>query len=642
MAKDIDLSGFDEEVAKYDLSSFDEPERSLSERIGDKAVAAKDYVVDRAKATGENLVESGEDLAKGVTQGATLGFADEAGGAIATGLDYGQRLMNRLGLAEKSPGQINEELKAQGFKGNLPSEASEIYRQGQQETAQDFAESEERSPWLYKGGELAAGIASGIAATPASSSSGAKLIDILRQQGGKEFAKEAGKRAAIAGLQAAPAGLAAGAGYSEGKLVGATPEEQEQLLTDTLKGGATASALAGGIKLASDVAPVVAQKASEYIDDTVKNQAFLRQTKKAYDIGRAGEGLRGEPAKDFLDIADKKVAGIISDDLFAARDALGENLKTITDQATQAGKVINPNSDLISKTSEAYEVLSSNPKMLGNTTTESTKEALEALARGDLNPQQAYALRKSLKDIANNAEVPFEIRSTFKRFNQSLTNGLEEQVSGFKQALKDYHDYSSSLEQFPKKGVDLSKESQYGKLDKDKFTKLMTTRIQEGGKLGTANKDIRTGFNEMVSALESNPKLLKKSGLNLAELKKAVAEQGDVSSIWQGVHGYEPHSTFGKHVGWLDTGLAKTYGISHGVGKAVTSLGKMSQWPAEKLSSVAQKLKMGTSKHLGEALENAIAKGDKFKQNAVIFTILQTPSAKSELEGEFQSDEGAE
>lgn len=635
MAKDIDLSGFDEEVAKYDLSSFDEPERSLSERIGDKAVAAKDYVVDRAKATGENLVESGEDLAKGVTQGATLGFADEAGGAIATGLDYGQRLMNRLGLAEKSPGQINEELKAQGFKGNLPSEASEIYRQGQQETAQDFAESEERSPWLYKGGELAAGIASGIAATPASSSSGAKLIDILRQQGGKEFAKEAGKRAAIAGLQAAPAGLAAGAGYSEGKLVGATPEEQEQLLTDTLKGGATASALAGGIKLASDVAPVVAQKASEYIDDTVKNQAFLRQTKKAYDIGRAGEGLRGEPAKDFLDEVDKVVAGTISDDIMNADRQLGAKLGETIKKATDEGVLIEPNADLITKTvkfqSPQYQTIIDDDALV----------LLDKLKSGNLNPEEAWRLRDTLKKIRARSDTPGKVKDELKVFNDILTESTEVKVPGYKQALADVNEFKTAVETFGKKGINLSDRSQYG-ADADDLNKLMAARVQEGGKLGTANKDIRTGFNKMVSALESNPELLKKSGLNLDEIKKAVADQGDISSIWQGIHGYEPHSTFGKHVGWLDTGLAKTYGISHGVGKAVTSLGKMSQWPAEKLSSVAQKLKMGTSKHLGEALENAIAKGDKFKQNAVIFTILQTPSAKSELEGEFQSDEGAE
>ena len=155
MAKDIDLSGFDEEVAKYDLSSFDEPKQSLGQKIAAIPGQVIDYAGEKLKATGENLAESGEDLAKGVTQGATFGFADEAGGGIAAGLDYTQRLLNRFGLAEKSPGQVNEELKAQGFKGNLPSSASEIYRQGQEETAKDFAKSEERSPWLYHTGEIA-------------------------------------------------------------------------------------------------------------------------------------------------------------------------------------------------------------------------------------------------------------------------------------------------------------------------------------------------------------------------------------------------------------------------------------------------------------------------------------------------------
>lgn len=624
------------DLSPDEIEQVPSPKKSLGERVSDKLVGAKDYVSDKLQATGENLGESAVDLSKGITQGTTLGFADELGGVTAAGIDYTQRLLNKLGLAGKSPGQINEELKAQGFTGDLPSSASEIYREGQQATAKDFAKSEERSPWLYKSGELLGGIGAGIAATPVlGETGGSKLLDILNTSGKGAFAKELGKRAGIAALEAAPVGLAAGAGYSEGKLVGATPEEQEKLLEDTLKGGATGSLIGGTVKLASDVAPIAIQKGSEALDDLVKDLKFPRQIKKAFEIGKEGTGIRGSEASAKA-LAEEAATGKgVTDQLMEARRLLGQNIDEITKQATASGKVIVPDSDLLTKAVELGQEVSQNPKLLGKDASSQTFELISKLGRGELNPQEAYTLRKSLKEISQNQQIPYESRAVFQRFNDSLAKGIEDQVPGFKQALKDFHDYSGATEQLFSEGLDVSPQSLYG-VSRDDLIKKMDEIIKKSGKMGTAYQKGEAGLNKFYESLESKPELLQKTGLDVNKIKDTLKEASDKSSIRQGIQGYEPHAGATKHLLSADTGTGVAYGAAHATGKAINMLGKLSKWPVDQMAKVGQKLQAGKAKFLGDALLEAIEKGDQVKKNAVIFAILQNPSARKEIAPELE------
>lgn len=642
MAKDIKLDPGFEEVPLDE--GFEEVplNKSLGQKIANAPEQLKNYAAERLNATAQNAGQTAEDALKGYTQGATLGFADELGGATATGLDYGQRLLNKLGLAGKSPGQISEELKAQGVTGDVgPSSAAEIYRQGQQETKADFEKAKERSPWAYGGAELAGGMVTGSKALGSlkSAQNDKKLLEILNSQGYGSAAKELGKRVGLEALNAAPVGAVAGAGYSEGKLIGATPEEQEQLLADTGKGAAFGSALAGGAKIVSEAAPILAKKAGEGIDEFVKDHPFLRQTKKAFNLGEEGVPLRGESNKDLLDLADKNVTKDIADQLYGGKNKLGKTLEKTVQDATESGKTIEPSSELISNASDIGQVAADKPQLLGRQGTAELNNNLQKLAAGQATPQEAYALRKQLKDIAQNPDVPFEIRSTFKRFNDSLATGIEDQVPGFKDALKDYKDYSTTLEKFPMKGLQKSEQSQYGNVDKDKFMDLMNARIQEGGKLGTANKDIRSGFNAVTQGFEENPELAQKAGIDINKIKQTVENQGDVSSVWQGIHGYEPHSGLGKHIGWLDTGMAKSYGISHLAGKGSALIGKMAKWPSDQILKAGIKLQGGKAKFLGDALVEAVQNGDQVKKNAAIFAILQNPIARADLKSELDAQD---
>ena len=66
-------------------------------------------------AKSEDSPSMGESVVRGTRQGATFGFSDEIDGAIQSGLD------KVFGLFGKSPSSVDQDLKDQGFSGDLSS-----------------------------------------------------------------------------------------------------------------------------------------------------------------------------------------------------------------------------------------------------------------------------------------------------------------------------------------------------------------------------------------------------------------------------------------------------------------------------------------------------------------------------------------
>lgn len=92
---------------------------------------------------------------EGVIQGATLSFSDEIGAGVQAAADAGQEFLNKVGLAGKSPSQINAELQAAGFSGDVEVDT---YAQALDENRQTIADLKEKHPVAFTAGEIGGGL----------------------------------------------------------------------------------------------------------------------------------------------------------------------------------------------------------------------------------------------------------------------------------------------------------------------------------------------------------------------------------------------------------------------------------------------------------------------------------------------------
>lgn len=95
------------------------------------------------------LKDNAKAASAGIADAATLGFGDELGGALASGLDKGQAALNKLGLAPKSPSQVDQEL---GIKSNMYKDVRDSLRKDQKEAM-------EQHPAAYFAGNVVGGMA---------------------------------------------------------------------------------------------------------------------------------------------------------------------------------------------------------------------------------------------------------------------------------------------------------------------------------------------------------------------------------------------------------------------------------------------------------------------------------------------------
>jgi hypothetical protein len=282
------------------------------------AIPTGDAIAQAGKAAAANLT----DTLKGYTSGAVLNGESELGGGVQALLDKMQQGTHALGLTGESPTQVNAHMKDMGFTGDIgPTDDTQLYRQGQQETAKDFKQSEDRSPWLYTGGQIGGAVTSGLALgagaglaadatglTKVAGTAGKALAGLAPEAA--EYVSEgsglipkgirlAGKAAKMAAV-AAPEGFAMGSLGSDHDIIGATNDEAEKNLADGVGGAETASVLGGGISLASHIVPPVAGKISQAVKDWasnyIKDSPALRVQKLAFDKGMEGLNPTSEKA----------------------------------------------------------------------------------------------------------------------------------------------------------------------------------------------------------------------------------------------------------------------------------------------------------------------------------------------------------
>lgn len=102
-----------------------------------------------------------ESFLTGAREGASLGFDDELSGAMNVGFDKTQALLNKLGLASPSPTQMDEQLQAQGFTGDVNSN---MYKEARDQLREEKKQAEEANKGSYIGGNIVGGLISTLAA----------------------------------------------------------------------------------------------------------------------------------------------------------------------------------------------------------------------------------------------------------------------------------------------------------------------------------------------------------------------------------------------------------------------------------------------------------------------------------------------
>lgn len=237
----------------------------------DMSPEASDFLNDSpVEAPSRTPMSKMESFGKGVEQGTTFGFADELAGGVQGGLDA---LMS-LVPGKKSPNEVNEELKAQGFTGDLGN----TYTDARDAARQDYKQAQQDNPKTFLGGNIAGGALTAMAPMGV----GAKLMtpvgNVLKGTG---TATNVLAKAGNAAINAAPVGALAGTGMSEADNIG-------DMAIDAGEGALTSAALGGALSLGGQGIIGASNKSGEI----VKNK--LPSIYRAYEKGKEGIKTYGD------------------------------------------------------------------------------------------------------------------------------------------------------------------------------------------------------------------------------------------------------------------------------------------------------------------------------------------------------------
>lgn len=567
---------------------------------------------------GSQVAQGAVDLGRGVTEGLTLGFADElAGVASATG----QSAMEFL-RGEQGKGWL-EKYQAEKAKQEALSK-----------------ESAERSPYLYGGGELAGTLA------PALLTAGAAAPAAI----GRGLVSRAGRAALSTGISG---GIQA-AGKSTGEL--GTEAGREQLLKDVgtgvAVGGAFGAATGAAAPILSKAGEKVSSKLGEYVDDSPR----LKQLGMAYKKGTSGKEIT-TGQKSVERVAREQLGDIkdISNRFIKAEDQLGKSLEESLLKASQEGITIGDDL-LIESLEEVQNSISKGIAPASRQVKAKIESAIYHLRNEDLSPARANDLRKAILEIRDATDNPV-LKQYAQEIQSSIKNQIVENVPDAAKLSKQFTDLrKAGSETLLAKGQpsefadmwigDLKRPD----LEVSKEVTSLLSKLRSPG----AQEESKRGFVQLIDNLkkyeQDNPELLKKLGLDVGKLEKDIIGKADEFALSKQMLGYEPHAS-PSSLKALALGPSKTglgYALSGAqlagttkrvVGKAIKPIADISKkvysLPKEGLSSIAAGFKqseVGGLTHLGEALERGIAEGNRTAQNAALFSILQNPNAREHLQ----------
>ena len=593
-----------------------------------------------------------------------------------TASDFG-----RAALSGVTIGGIEEMLA--GGKAALSDEKGsfrDLYRKYLDIEEKRTREAEKRSPVATTVGELAGALA------PAFVTGGGSMAltggRAITQLAGKELAKAAGKAALVEGTLGAASGALAGSLSSEGKLIGATPEERELLLKDAREGLLTGGALGGA---AGAVSPLIRKGAGAAVDwakDKLDDTIIGKQLRQAFKLGEAGGGYISEPQKIARAQEISKGVEESKDIITSALDKAGERIGDAIDVAESAGaKVSVPEKDVKSlipflEESGEAELVRDLMQVMGSGIDPIT---LTPTGSSVLTPKQAYALRTKLKDYTYKdpnvyrkikpfvKSIDDQIESAFEK-NSNLKSLVQEQgLSSYRQAMDAYTNLADALpETIIGKGARTGERGAYygdrvyrDKILREGLESLVSKRYRPGEISSDAIKTMESssgGLHSKLTTLSQDPEnktaydnIAKSIGFkNIDDLKgkliSKIEDTAEKASTKGSAIGYDAESLgVGKSltrqsaiIGANIAGESKR--LLSGVGGAVKEsmpvrLSKqIYSLPETSLQDVAKKLQESPrmSKY-GKNLADALAAGDNVKKDAALFLMMQNPETRAFL-----------
>lgn len=596
-------------------------------------------------AVGEGLQTIGNDVndtALGAINGAAMGLPDEFEGGLRAGVDA---IQNGTSINPLNPEFIKK------------------YRAYQEQANKKYEQAEERSPWLYGGGGIIGGVATSpfIGAAGLASTGGRAAIKAgfaaSKMAGTKALAKEIGKDIMVG----APLGAVYGFGESDGKME--TEEGRDQLTYDSLLGGATGSIVGGGVSLLSNGAPV----AASYVAQGLKNKVdkmdgpLSRIIKKAYNKGEEGVNLSDHTTQTDVFQQSNKYSTELLGDLEKADDMFGKLVGKSVDEADAAGVKINVDESLNQAADKIDKFVNSSRNVELDTKTRDIIGRILTL-NSKISPSEAQYLRKQFgvlsEKYAGRQDVHVPVLDAFQTIQSGLKTSMDNQVSGYKEAAKNFENYRRTiLEQIlAGKNDPQRKNLMYGALNnaEDKLQNRIEKMVQGSATDGGSYRDERVGFKVLQEKLrelqKTNPEAFTAMGKTAEDIISGFRDAADTEHMIQTIVKTNPHegleTAARKGVtGLSGTGKATMVGVAnkiglHGdkVGPAIfkySGLGltkkALFDLPLESVGAMANHLAEHNSpaiKNLGAALQKAVQNKDAIGKNAVLFSIMQNPNTR--------------
>ncbi len=352
----------------------------------------------------------GESFVGGIQSGALLGMNDEVAGTVNPVMDLGMRIGNALGLSGPSPTQVNKELAAQGFTGDLgPEGLLEAYRQARNEERVKQKQLSEANPYSYGAGTLVGGVATAPLLPAGTTAKGATL--------GQKVLSGAKAGAAI--------GAGAGYGMSEADMTQPDIQALKDLGKDVLTSSAIGGTLGGAVPLAiegtkgivSKIVPDSSKRAftlgkeGQTVDDVLYNQTAGQldelSTEVAKPIVAKAESQAVDKATRIKDL-NSEIARL-NDEIKAAVAAKNENVARVYNQS----KI-------------ALEDEISNLKRVGSETLERSKDIAKTQSLADVGnvEHQLLKAQQSADDTINTLK-----QSQDAAYNKSKDLAKQKQIA---------------------------------------------------------------------------------------------------------------------------------------------------------------------------------------------------------------------
>ena len=352
----------------------------------------------------------GESFVGGIQSGALLGMNDEVAGTVNPVMDLGMRIGNALGLSGPSPTQVNKELAAQGFTGDLgPEGLLEAYRQARNEERVKQKQLSEANPYSYGAGALVGGVATAPLLPAGTTAKGATL----------------GQKVLAGAKAGAAVGAGAGYGMSEADMTQPDIQALKDLGKDVLSSSAIGGTLGGAVPLAIEGVKKVG------------NLIIPDSSKQAFKLGKEGQAvddvLYNQTVEQLDDVSTEVAKPIIAKAESQAMDKatrikeLNSEIARLNDEIKAAVAAKNENAARVYNQSKiTLEDEISNLKRIGSETLERSKDIAKTQSLADVGniEHQLLKVQQSADDTINTLKQSQDVA-----YNKSKEIAKQKQIA---------------------------------------------------------------------------------------------------------------------------------------------------------------------------------------------------------------------